>query len=404
MDYIGIGRAIKTGNLEDYRALARQNALSDLASEIQVNVSSNSLLYTLEHDQRFSEQYSEQIRTRTDLDLEGFEAYAAWEDGKEYWLYYRLNKNKYEQWKKEKKSKAIQSAYNDRALARKARSVGNIALATEYFIKSLEDLKAYWGEDNFYLAEEKEGSIDKVALIEIMDMRNAFKLKSDHEHIALNIDNGFEETVSIRSMVDGRNTEAVPFVYRQGKGENQSRDSDLLKIKVRPGTEPRETLSVEVDPFKELRARYKDPAYGFLRALLKGVVYQVDINVEYPPMAIISRQRMGDGESKECTALRSAMMMALSKNNVAMDENSKFQILIDARSKDGGINQGFQVVYTDVTIQGKDLRSDEVHFEQRFDSVKGVHSNLESAQDKSLQKATEMINQSLLKAILEAMF
>ena len=39
--YIGIGRADKTD--KDYMQLAKQNALKDLASELKVQVSSNSL-------------------------------------------------------------------------------------------------------------------------------------------------------------------------------------------------------------------------------------------------------------------------------------------------------------------------------------------------------------------------
>lgn len=404
MDYIGIGRASKIGPMEEYQAIAKKNAMNDMAGEIQVKVSANSLLYTLEHDDRFSESFSERISTQTNMDLEGFEAYDSYETPNEYWVYYRLDKVKFQEIKAERHAKAIERASNDRALAQKARLAGNVDLAATYYIKSIEDLKAYWGEDNVYPGMESEGAIDKNALSELMDMRNNFKLKSDQTHIKLDIDNEFEQSVLVRAMVDGRNTEAVPFIYRQGKGDIQTKESDQVRIQVRPGDETREVLSIEVDPFMETRKALIDPALAFLKNQLKGEVLQIDVAVIYPSMSLDCKQSFEGGEAKNCDALRSAMMMEMAKSSIAMDMNSPYRINILAKSKNGGINQGFQVVYTDILISGQDLKSDEIRFEKEIDSVKGVHSNLESATTKSLQKGAELINKELLKALLDAMF
>ena len=404
MDYIGIGRANKSGPLEEYQALAKKNALNDMAGEIQVKVNSNSLLYTLEHDERFSASFTEQISTQTSIDLEGFEAYDNYETPTEYWVYYRLNKAQYEQVKQERQRKAIERSFNNLNLARKARFAGNVAIAAEYFIKSMGDLKLYWGEDNYYPGLEDQGAVDGNALSELMDMRNNFKLKSDTEYILLNIDNGFEHQITVRSMVDGRNSEAAPFIYRQGKGESKSKESDLVKLNIKPGDTARETLSVEVDPFLELRKSIKDPSLTFLKSLLRGEVVQIDIQVSYPSMSLECVQIMGDGPEKSCDVMRAAMMMQMAKSSIAMDSNSQYRIRVIAKSRDGGMNQGFQVVYTDVNIIAQDLQSDEIHFEKEFNAVKGVHSNLEMATTKSLQKASELINEEMLKSLLDSMF
>jgi hypothetical protein len=57
-----------------------------------------------------------------------------------------------------------------------------------------------------------------------------------------------------------------------------------------------------------------------------------------------------------------------------------------------------------VNIIAQDLQSDEIHFEKEFNAVKGVHSNLEMATTKSLQKASELINEEMLKSLLDSMF
>jgi hypothetical protein len=66
----GIGVAQKNRANADHLENARKSALNDLASEIKVNVSSNSLLYTLEREYKFQQEFIENITTTTNLDLE----------------------------------------------------------------------------------------------------------------------------------------------------------------------------------------------------------------------------------------------------------------------------------------------------------------------------------------------
>ena len=44
--YIGVGRAPKVGDVNGYRQASKNNALSDLGSDISVSISSSCLLYT----------------------------------------------------------------------------------------------------------------------------------------------------------------------------------------------------------------------------------------------------------------------------------------------------------------------------------------------------------------------
>ena len=57
MKYVGIGFADKNkgGN---YQIEAKKNALYDLTSEITVDISSNSVLYTVQNDNKFNQNFS----------------------------------------------------------------------------------------------------------------------------------------------------------------------------------------------------------------------------------------------------------------------------------------------------------------------------------------------------------
>lgn len=76
LNYIGIGMAEISGG--DYQQKAKQNALSDLVSEIQVVIAANSLLNTLEDDGNVKQTFAESIRTEARAEIENFRLVDSW--------------------------------------------------------------------------------------------------------------------------------------------------------------------------------------------------------------------------------------------------------------------------------------------------------------------------------------
>ncbi len=93
--YIGIGMASKKDNPVNYRLDAQQNALSEMAGEIKVNIRVNSTLFTSETNNRFEDKYREFIQMKTVQDLEGYEVVDTYENDDSYWVFYRLAKSAY---------------------------------------------------------------------------------------------------------------------------------------------------------------------------------------------------------------------------------------------------------------------------------------------------------------------
>lgn len=404
LDYIGIGRAAKIGSAEEYALIARKSALNELASQIEVTVTVNSLMYTLEHDDRFSESFSQQIDTRTDLALEGFEVYDSWEDDKNYWVYYRLSKSKYQAIKVQRKEGSLSKAASDLALARQARDASNVELAADYYAKAIVDLQEYWGEDNSLIEEGASGSLDKVALEELMAMRNSYRLSANTDKLVLDEDNGFSIEYRVESILGENLTVAVPFVYRIGKGDRETLSTNELRFTLRPGAEPRELLSVTADPFRTIRSAYPGTAYSFLRSLLKEEVIQQEIEVYYPSFRISAAEKRLGADVVENSALKGAMATQLANIGIAVEESSPYVIRLSAISRDGGMSQGFHVAYMEVTVEAMDIRSGLTKFSQALPTAKGVHKTIEQALVKSQDKAKEFIDRNLLNALLDATF
>ena len=87
--YIGIAKALKKS--PDYSAVAKQNALMDLSSEISVKLSSESIFHQVDKGDSYREDYQSLIQMESQKDLEAYDLVASWENDKEYWLYYPVS-------------------------------------------------------------------------------------------------------------------------------------------------------------------------------------------------------------------------------------------------------------------------------------------------------------------------
>ena len=143
--YSGIGMAVKGGSV-DYLSVAKNNALNDLSSEISVKINSTSVLYQMEQNEVFREEFKSNTSLQSLENLEGFELIDTYENDREYWVYYRLSKDLYAQIKEERKNKAVNRSldYYEKAKAFKRNWEYDDALI--YTIKALESIRDYLGD------------------------------------------------------------------------------------------------------------------------------------------------------------------------------------------------------------------------------------------------------------------
>lgn len=144
--YTGIGMVDKTIEPSNYIASAKKRALQDLASSIKIKISSNSVLHQLEQTSNYNENYTSTIKSSSNIDLEGFELIDTWEDGREYWAYYRLSKSVHKEAQEKKKRLATEKALNHYNLAKQYNESNNIDLALKNYLDGLFALKEYLGE------------------------------------------------------------------------------------------------------------------------------------------------------------------------------------------------------------------------------------------------------------------
>lgn len=112
LKYIGVGVADKIKSSDNYQIEAKKNALYDLASEIKVDISTNSVLYTVQNNNTFNENFNSLIKLSNSDNIEGYTLVDAYENEKQYWVYYQLDKQEYQNQKSQKKRQIITRASN----------------------------------------------------------------------------------------------------------------------------------------------------------------------------------------------------------------------------------------------------------------------------------------------------
>ncbi|MEF8811881.1 MAG: LPP20 family lipoprotein [Bacteroidales bacterium] len=143
--YIGIGMADK--DQDNYISIAKNNALSDMISEISVNISGNSVLRQFEDQTGFREEFESITKMSMKNELEGYEMVDSYNGEEYYWVYYQLSIDKYQKIKREKLEQAKNLAKGFFEKAQKSEQNQDIHNALNYYAKAFEAVKAHLDED-----------------------------------------------------------------------------------------------------------------------------------------------------------------------------------------------------------------------------------------------------------------
>lgn len=140
--YIGIGSALKSDDAS-YQQAARESALAELISQIEVNVSSTMEFLEQEQNGGYENFFSAFTQTQARKTIEDFEIVDSFDDGTEFWMYIRLSKSDYERRLQEKMRVAKSQARTALIDGRESIENGEYENALSSFTNGLADIAPY---------------------------------------------------------------------------------------------------------------------------------------------------------------------------------------------------------------------------------------------------------------------
>ena len=412
--YVGIGMANK--NRPDVLETAKKNALNDLASEISVTVEGNSLLYTLDRKNQFDESFTSSIKTTSNEQIAGFELVDSWEDGSEYWTYYRLSKADHARLKAEKKSGAIRTALDHHGRSKQSIAVGDLRTAFDQDMRALLAMKDHWGENDVVDLDGKQVPLVNELYAHLQQLTSNVQLTILPERCELSYANGFKRELLISAIFKNgtaaRDLVQMPlFITYPGTGGKvtEMKNSDAegqARTTVQRVDAAAKALEVLVKlDIDELISREMD------RTLVKALVSSltvpeqraiIDLNM---PKVFMRAQESNLGQPVNDAGVALAVREELTTRGfrfVDREGGADLLLMLNASTRQGGEANGFFTAFLDVTYSFRDRKTQEVVYEGGKQGVKGVQLNSQKAGLESFKKAIPDIRKELVPGIMNA--
>lgn len=414
--YIGIGMAYKTETSGlDYAKRARTDALKEMASEIEVNVSSNSLMRKFEDNYDFRETFESEISTSAEENLTGYEV-QTWENKREYWVLMRLNKNEYQRRKNLDLNMAKKRAASFLLEARQLKDKQEITASLAAYFKAIESLEDHLKDDLTY--RSIDGNINFGSDI-MQDLRNMFtqiSITPENPYYNISFSKSMESPLKAKVEYYLSSGRKIPvhnfplhFYFSEGAGILQE------KVVTNPGGEAasyiqklessrkKQQVTATFDHSVLLqKENIESPLVAFF--LPKETIPRARFNIELQKStAWFTASERIFGDPAPSTPFSNRLKSQLNEtffNFTLAPEQAKHQITVNVNFRKGEIKKGngYQVylVYSDLIISVLSAESQTEIFTGTLSGIKGMRpGSYEHAMREARENLLEQFKQEI---------
>ena len=401
--YVGISSVKKVGTSAQYIAKARQEALTDLAESVSSNVSSTSVLHSIETEYGFSESYDQRIQISTDDYLEGFEPVDFYENDHSYWVYYKISKITYQETKEKKKQEAIATALAKYQSGIQEQQRNKPKEALSFYLQGLQSIKRYLNEETHTELNGTSIDIGNELYSSTSAILNALSIKSTTSEIKVKRGESFKNNLEFLITYNNKTVQGIPveFTYTGGYLKKDRQNSDInglvqLEPEILYSRNGKEQITASIN-LKNLAQKAVDDL--FIRGLILKKNLKpanVQIIIEAPSTALkIAKNVCSDNEYSRITNLfnQNAKQYGYEIESV---KNADFTFELSYRYKTGERAGGLVSVYISGELTIKD-KSNNILWVKQTEDIKGVANNKNEAEKKALIEFQKALDRKYFK-------
>ncbi|MFT4754542.1 MAG: hypothetical protein ACI85Q_002101 [Salibacteraceae bacterium] len=406
--YTGISVASKTATPTTYATAAQGNALNELASSIEVQVKSNSMLFSFEEQNTYKDEFKEFIQVKTNQSIENYELVATWENATEYWVYYRLSKAQFQADKQARISKATDLSVGVLIQAEEEWSRQNYRMAMIHFFDALKPIKPYLGESlEVTLNGSKDVFLGNYLLTQISQGTRAFTLVGNQSQIEAKWGGPItsEELTFLVKSPKNKPLAQIPvkFTYSEGMirprdGVSSSSGKVFTEIKKLGNSNNIQEVRAEIDFQGMILGNVRpDEIDKLIFDRISNVSSSIKIKVVAPKLYAQSKEL--SSVKKTRTILKKAFELEANQMGFITGGSKKYaDLLVDiqASSHNVGESYGLKNVYLNATIKVIEQKTKLVVYQEEISKLKGVGSSYEEAANQAYQKAKEHITKKIV--------
>ena len=413
--YIGIGFSNKSET--NYIQKAKNDALSDLSSEININISGGVFNQIVEKNGVVEENFKSQIITSTKAELEDYEMVGSWGDDEKYWVFYKLSKKLYEESKNQKLNSAINQSLDYFDKAKKSENSSQILSAFNYYLQSLNPLSKYIAEpieteydgENIFLINEIYSSIQSVIsnikIIPISKNIEGKMGKSIEEPLIVKIEYDSEPKFGISNVL-------IKNYFVQGKGilvESISSNQDgFAKFNVTKiiSKEKIQIIKSELDINNLINQDSTSVIFKSIISTLSLPNTQFVLNISGLSFCIESNET-NFGEQLNIPVIEPKIKSSLSDKGITFVENKNsadYLLIISADTKKGTKLYNMFSSFAEISLSLLDNSSGNEIYKNSFSKIKGIDIDESKSGIKALEKASEILINEIENNVVEKIF
>lgn len=412
--YIGIGSSVKDSLHADYQQAAKEQALQDLSSEIQVNISAEILQTITETAGIIEDDIRSQVRSSTQASLAGYEMVDAWENDQVYWVYYRLSKDFYEQLQKERRATASALSKDFYLKGKQKELQMDISAALRFYLQSLAAIQDFLTQTPIQIEIDGKSIYLQNELIgTLQDVLNGLELFSVQARLAGKSNQPLNDLLTVSAVYRNsqdlslkQNSLPLEFKFTRGNGELNGRvqtDSDGIarcRVSRLAAGHKLQLITAQVDLEQLQPEKLNEMA---MHIVLNLSVPQTRFIIDVSGMTvIIQSQEQNLGQNLELLLIEPHLKTALADQGFLFtDDMGTADVLIElkAHSRKGSQVYSLYSAFVDMSVSVTDLNTGNELYKKAFHDIKGIQLDFEKAGIKAMQNAGQKMEQFLPEII-----
>ncbi len=411
--YIGIGKSIKDAT-NNYLQEAKKSALEDLISEIKVNISSTSVLSQLDANKEFQEKYEQIIQTTAADEIEEFEQVDTWQDERNFWVYYRLSKQRYKEIKDEQKRNAVSISLDFFTKAKQAERSGEPVLALGFYYQGFRAIQKYLGEPIRLEFEGKEILLTSEIIANMQLLFDKIEVSVKPTEIALNRRVSLSEQTIIAKAYDKASKKIIADLplkaeFEKGSGNifpNYKTDANgLAKILLTKigSRDLEQTVSIKVNPLS-----FAGQSVTKIDSLVvqKMVVPRATLLLKVQrPIVYITSVEKSLGADKQNQQITNRIKNYLANSGFEFtNDKSKAELAldVDANSEKGAVSGSIYITYVTAVIRVSATKGNKEIYATTLDRIKGFSLDYQRSSQEAYNKSLEILEKEKLPELLNS--
>ena len=399
--YIGIGYSSKVKGSNDHIEKAKNEALKNLASEITVNISGEIVSDMVEKSGLLEEELRSKITSTTQAELEGFEVVDEWQDKKQYYIYYRLSKEKYALQKQQKIANATDLSLDLFSKAKNSESNNEYDKALTFYLQALKPLDKFIGEPliadyngkSIYLSNEINSSLQ--------NLLSNINLQAVNSKISAKRNSAVKTPLKVEAKIYDSEIPIsnlpIAFSFTRGEGDIQNQVSTNMngiassRIAMLKSNDKMQFVVAKLDIQKLINQ--DDSSFIYQNMLQSFPIPETKFILSVAGLSFcIDSEETNLGKIMEVNQVEPKLKEALSSKGYSFTDdisNADFHIGLKARSREGSELYGMYSSFVDLTVSVTDMNSGEEIYQNVFNNISGQGLDYKKAGLKAFEKAAE---------------